>query len=228
MGMKFSIKSASIGFIVGAMFFSGVSYAAGGSVYKIVQNGIDKTPVAEDLKPLVQNGRVYVPVRTIANLLDVSIGYNNATKTVTLGNKIQGKLVKNVSSYDGAIRGVSYTNELTINKEVYKAQSIIFSQYTDSINGKGILKINLDGKYKSLSFSLGLLDSSGGGKSMNLAFKDDNNNILNEQQIGTNSLIEEISLDLTNVNQLVVETDASSVGLMQEIVTAAIINPVLQ
>ncbi|WP_435923776.1 stalk domain-containing protein [Paenibacillus sp. DYY-L-2] len=224
MGMKFSIKSASIGFIVGAMFFSGVSYAAGGSVYKIVQNGIDKTPVAEDLKPLVQNGRVYVPVRTIANLLDVPIGYDNVSKTITLGNKIDGKLIKNVSSYEGYISAVSYTNKFKINNEEYNAPSIVFYHTT----GKGSLKIDLDGKYKTFLFSLGVLDMSSNGYSVKLTFKDDTGRVLDQQQVGNNSLVEGISVDVENVNQLVIETQGTRVPAYDAYIPVAIINPILQ
>ncbi|MGN8772350.1 stalk domain-containing protein [Paenibacillus barengoltzii] len=217
---RVSIKSASIGFIIGAVFFSGVSYAAGGSAYKIVQNGIDKTPVAEDLRPLVQNGRVYVPVRTIADLLDVSIGYDNASKTVTLGEKIVGTRVKNVASYEGNIR-ITYPNELVINGKHYKAPSILLQQR----EGKATTKLNLDGKYKSLIFSLGMDDKSIESASMKLVFKDDTGKVINEQQIGYGGLVEGIKIDVTNVLQLVIESEADT-GVFTAY--AALINPILQ
>ncbi len=223
---KGNIKSASIGFIVGALFFSGVSYAAGSNVFKIMQNGIDKTPIAEDLRPLVQNGRVYVPVRTIANLLDVPIGYDNASKTVTLGEKIVGTHVKNVASYSGNIESITNPKAVTINGDVYKAPILLISHGKE----KGSFKLSLNGKYKNLSFSLGMDDSSHDEASMILTFKDENERIIDQQQIGYGGLIEDIDIDVTNVLQLTVETDTrisrTVIGRNEHYV--AFINPVLQ
>ncbi|MMZ64467.1 hypothetical protein D1872_268020 [compost metagenome] len=164
-----------------------------------------------------------MPVRTVANLLDVPIEYDNASKTVTLGEKLSGTRVKNVSSYDGNIVGISHSDNIGINKVIYNSPSLIVHQDTQ---GVGIIKLNLDGKYKKFSFSLGMTDSSRKGLSVNITFKDDTGKVLDQQQIGYGGLAEGKSIDVTNVNQLVIEIETTQMGIYNHY--TAIINPILQ
>lgn len=69
------MKKAVIGCICGTMFFSGVSYAASGSLtatianYKLMVNGKEQNLKN---KPVVINGTTYLPLREVSQ----AVGYN--------------------------------------------------------------------------------------------------------------------------------------------------------
>jgi len=83
--MKQKLK-LSIAFLCGALFFSGISYAANTLTarivdYKIIVNGQEKT-LSE--KPVLINNRVYLPVRDIGTITGYTVDYKN--RVVTLSN----------------------------------------------------------------------------------------------------------------------------------------------
>src|SRR5690606_33069687 len=83
--MRQKLKLA-IAFLCGALFFSGISYAANTLTarivdYKIIVNGQEKT-LSE--KPVLINNRVYLPVRDIGTITGYTVDYKN--RVVTLSN----------------------------------------------------------------------------------------------------------------------------------------------
>ncbi|MCU6792100.1 copper amine oxidase N-terminal domain-containing protein [Paenibacillus sp. WQ 127069] len=90
-----NLKLVSYGFILGAMFFGGISYAASEAVrldayygVKIFLNGIDKTPTEN--KPFIVDGSTYVSLRAVADLLGVPINWDGDYIVVQLGKRIEG------------------------------------------------------------------------------------------------------------------------------------------
>lgn len=98
------MKKAVIGFICGAMFFSGVSYAASGKLsatiasYKIYVNGKEQNLKN---KPVVIDGTTYLPVREVSHVLGYHVTLNkgnimldNETAATGSTKTNTGKLVK--------------------------------------------------------------------------------------------------------------------------------------
>jgi hypothetical protein len=90
-----NLKLVASGFVLGAIFFGGISYAATEAVkldafygVKIIQNGIDKTPTEN--KPFIVDGSTYIPLRAAAELLGVAINWDGDSSAVVLGEKISG------------------------------------------------------------------------------------------------------------------------------------------
>lgn len=49
-------------------------------------NGVEK-PTANGAKPEIIDGRMYVPIRSYAESLGITVGWDNDTKVVTLGDE---------------------------------------------------------------------------------------------------------------------------------------------
>ncbi|MGG3281862.1 stalk domain-containing protein [Paenibacillus solani] len=83
------MKKAVIGFICGAVFFSGVSYAASGKLtatkasYKVYVNGKEQNLKN---KPVVIDGITYLPVREVSNALGYNLTLNKGN--IMLDNRI--------------------------------------------------------------------------------------------------------------------------------------------
>ncbi|WP_342477785.1 stalk domain-containing protein [Paenibacillus sp. FSL H7-0350] len=121
------MKKVIIGFLCGALFFSGVSYAASGSLtakltsYKIFINGNEK--ILKN-KPVSINGTTYLPLREISE----AVGYS-----VVLEN---GKLLLN----NGSVTTPTSNNS-----------SLKQDDYTEI--GANSLKLKVDDKYYGLAIS---------------------------------------------------------------------------
>lgn len=123
------MKKLLIGFACGALFFSGVSYAASGKLtasianYKLVINGKEK---ALKNKPVIINGTTYLPLRETSE----AVGYNVALKNgqILLDN---GSAASNQSA-SGTTSNTTKNNYTMLDELVE-------------------LKLNVNGKYYGLA-----------------------------------------------------------------------------
>lgn len=86
---------------------------------------INETPVTMDAEPILynENGRVYIPVRFIAQSLGKKVVWDNKTKTIYISNE---------SSYNSA-------------GEILLRGSVFPSQFIESFNSDGMRISGLDG-----------------------------------------------------------------------------------
>jgi len=89
------IKGFVAGFVLALIITSVAVVAASGGAdavleifrgVSVVVNG-DMVDFAPDLQPFIANGRTYLPVRAIADALDMPVRWDDETSTVYLGNR---------------------------------------------------------------------------------------------------------------------------------------------
>lgn len=137
------MKKSVIGFICGAIFFSGVSYAASGKLtatiasYKVYVNGKEQNLKN---KPVVIDGITYLPVREVSNALGYNVTLNkgnimldNGTATATRSTKTDNvKLIK----LDATALELSVNNKdygLASSTNIYVNDNIIYMIFDASV-----------------------------------------------------------------------------------------------
>lgn len=238
-----NLKLISSGFILGAMFFGGISYAASEAVkldayygVKIIQNGIDKTP-AEN-KPFIVDGSTYVPLRAAADLLGVPINWDGDNSAVTLGKKIEGTPLGAPNSVgapykdrEGLAKPTIATNQpMVINGKSYgQIGTTLGSEHHKKTGGSWtptLLKYTLNNQYKKLILGVGFDDSSYDAKAVrNVVFKNQDGKELQSIAVGKGTVKEGIEVDLTGVLQLIIEVDGEGDSGDAKV---DFINPILQ
>ena len=92
--MKTKLKAYTAGFLTCLMIVSTIAWAAtGNGVIKevfygvrVVVNGIEQD-FAEDMQPFITGGRTFLPVRGIADALDLPVDWDEDTSTVYIGRR---------------------------------------------------------------------------------------------------------------------------------------------
>lgn len=236
-----NLKLVASGFIIGAIFFSGVSYAATGSVkidalfgVKIFQGGIDKT--STNNKPFIANGSTYLPVRAVADLLDVPIEWDGKNNAVIIGEKIEGERLtspnKVIVQNDGASlvkASISSNQPMKVNGKSYGTVGfIVTSEQHPSWNEYATeLHFNLNNHYKKLVLSLGIDDESNDSTKQvlrNITFKNQDGKELQQFALGKGTIHEQVEVDVTGVLELIVEINGDG---YTNTVDVNFINPIL-
>ncbi|UVI33554.1 NPCBM/NEW2 domain-containing protein [Paenibacillus spongiae] len=208
-----NMKIAVSGFLVGAVFFGGVSYAAEKvklDAYlgvKLFQNGIDKTPADQDQKPIVANGVTYVPLKVVAGLVGVDVAWDKEKYAVILGEKIDGKALGVPAEFiAGEDDSIGQNQPMTINKTSYgHNKGMQVYSYDYSGDEPQVLRYNLNGQYSELVLSLGMDDRSDSGATRTVKFIDQDNKVLAQQVIGIGTLEEALKVNVKGVVQLKIE-----------------------
>jgi hypothetical protein len=106
--------------------------------------GRDFTPQEANgnyIKPIIYNDRTYLPVRTIAEALNVAVDWDGATSTVWIGGKTETVPVNSTSLYEDKSRTILTTDpeKLTSSTKIYK-WGITNSQPLNSVYFRCIVK----------------------------------------------------------------------------------------
>lgn len=99
---KESVKGIIIGFLLGALFCTGIGYAVSTTTLydvliegvKIVVDGKELHPTdvnGKMVEPFIYNGTTYLPVRAVANAMNKAVSWDGENFTVYLGD-MEGKL----------------------------------------------------------------------------------------------------------------------------------------
>ncbi|MCY9665739.1 stalk domain-containing protein [Paenibacillus alginolyticus] len=214
-----NVKSIASGFILGAILFGGVSYATSEAVkldayfgVKLVQNGIDKTSKEDDLKPFITNGRTYVPLKAVGDLLGVDITWDGDNTAVNIGRKLDGVSlpvangVKTVN--EGYLKyAVSQDQPMMINGKSYGSKGYkVFTEHNNFHDTKALdltFAYNLNGQYSSLTFAIGTDDDNVDKNiSSTVTFTDQDGKILNSFVLSKGSIQEAVTLNIKGVTQL--------------------------
>ena len=176
--MKKRLQGMIIGVLIGSVIAGGTVYAKSGTesiqvMYdniKIFMDGEEVTPKdgnGQSVEPFIYNGTTYLPVRAVSNAIGKEVSWDGVEKVIYLGAK-PGNVenwLNECGPYQYA-RGEEY--RLTDNK--YFTMS--GKKYTNGFVLKDIIAepagngscgwalFNLNGKYDSLTFTVGHIDES--------------------------------------------------------------------
>lgn len=162
-----TLKGFMAGFLVCALLLGGFAtvLAAGGdaSINAILSGTIKMKLFGRDfapqeangnyIKPISYNGRTYLPVRTIAEALNIPIDWDGATSTVWIGGRTETVPVNSTSLYEDKSRTILTTDpeKLTSSSKVYK-WGITNDKPLNSVYFRCIVKPN--GKYSHFTADL--------------------------------------------------------------------------
>ncbi|WP_308636021.1 stalk domain-containing protein [Paenibacillus silvisoli] len=231
-----NVKFISVGFIAGAVFFSGVSYAANNATQlkaffgvKLIQNGIDKTP--EDKKPFIVDGTTYVPLRTASELTGVDIAWDGKNSAVIIGKKVEGVALPVPSNVVATTNAVTFSfaqnQKMIINNKTYgnKGQVLVADFQDNFYRGEtATFSYDLNAQYATLTFGIGMDDESFNGPTRTLTFKDQDGVLVKQVTVGMGSVQEGIELNVRGIVRLDIEISNLESGLS----IIDIINPVLK
>lgn len=220
-----NMKLITGGFIVGAIFFSGVSFASNNAIklnaffgVKLIQNGIDKTPT--DKKPFIVDGSTYVPLRTVSELTGVNITWDGKNSAVILGKKIEGDTLNSPSNVKKTNESVKFTvaqnQKMVINSKEYGSKGqMLKADFADNYynNETSIFSYDLNAQYSTLTLGIGLDDESWGSPTRILTFKDQDGTIIKQFTVGMGSIEEAIELNVKGVVRLDLEISNLQGGL---------------
>ncbi|MBE1446081.1 NPCBM/NEW2 domain-containing protein [Paenibacillus sp. OAS669] len=176
-----NIRLLASGFLIGAVCFSGITYAAvGGTQIEVYFNslkykidGIEKKP--SEGQGFIYDGTTYVPLRFIGEALGKNVEYEGGTGTIWVGKK-EGRSVylsdieyarKDTDSsktlhidkwQDVKGNALSYSGEFSIAGTKYSHGIGFESAFYLSAGGMGSVDYNLDGKYRKLTGLIGIDD----------------------------------------------------------------------
>jgi hypothetical protein len=152
--------------------------------------------------PIIHNGTTYLPVRAIAGALDVTVSYDGNTKTVLLGEKLDGTPID-----DGFSSGYRTKDpQLTVyNGKDYK--DVYFDNNPHSRSSSFMLYPK--GKYQSLYLQVAAI----GDDIEKLAIKDSDNDInLKTETVNIADGLKTIKVDIAGVNSLYIYADVTKDG----------------
>lgn len=93
------MKKFILGFILGALIFSSIAVIATNGAqlievaYRDIQIEIDGQKVTTDVEPFIYQGRTYVPVRFVAENLNMNASWDETNSTVELTSTVAGKKI---------------------------------------------------------------------------------------------------------------------------------------
>jgi hypothetical protein len=239
MGKNKNVKVVVSVLLLGALFFGGISYAASEAVQlsayygvKLVQNGIDKTPQADDLKPFIANGRTYVPLKAVGDLLGVDVTWDGENDAVNIGKPVIGtplgvpsELVDKTLYQSGRILS---NQPMQINGKNYGNKGFqVFAQWSSSSykdTDKETLSFDLNGQYSNLTLSVGADDKKMDlyESSFQVSFKDQDGNVLKKLNVGKGTVQDGLNIKVKGVTKLYIElTPGNDLGYVD------FINPIL-
>ena len=108
--------------------------------------------------PITYNNTTYLPIRSIGTLLDVEVGWDQATQSVLLGKQPSGvDLIENYSIYHRLVADVAFGGQVTTAENKTETIGGVTPNHWIYLNcvwwGENGISYNLLGKYDTLTFS---------------------------------------------------------------------------
>lgn len=221
--MKKEIKGFVLGLACATLLTGGVAYAASNTVklevnygIKLIQNGIDKTPTGS-AKPFIANGNTYVPLSVVSDLVGIKTTWDSNNKSVIIGEKSEGKPLGTPDSIDtDRYPSLSSNKSMVINRKSYGSEGLKIN--SDHHSKYNYVKLNyaLNNRYSELKLSLGIDDENLINYEFlrNISFKNENGDVLKQVSLGEGSVQENITVNLTGVQKLVIEITGNGTGIV--------------
>ena len=218
--MKKNIKWFLIGFLVCIFLTSSIAYAAGGQMIEVFYNVKDikidmVSKMPENEKPFVFNGTTYVPLRYIAENLNMPVQWDAKTQTVFIGkteepNEVYiGNGIEYMNYQKGSIPA-EFSYAYNSNKTVHDNIGNEYANYLTLSNSWVYTKENawnyiefpLNGQYKKFKAKVGLTDKyKNTTDKVTLTISADDKEIY-KKTFEAGDFPEEIELDVTNINKI--------------------------
>ncbi|RXZ81025.1 hypothetical protein EBB07_16465 [Paenibacillaceae bacterium] len=178
---KFSkMKYAVSGFMVGAVFFGSVAFAATTKIevsfdpVKFIIDKVDKTPVNNKFNnngttapaSLMYQGTTYIPIRLVSDMFNKPIKWDGKTKSILVGDSVAGGDYL-TSKAPAKVGDRIQTNiEMTMNGQQY--QNGLYFPVNTYQSKTTEQSYNLNAQYNYLSFTYGAIDHSDDGTSSSI------------------------------------------------------------
>ena len=162
----------------------------------LVVNGTPWNPPA-DMMPFISDGRTFLPVRGIAELLDVPVDWDGATRTVFVGTIPHGApLFATVPAFQttGSASNLGTVNMLG---NAYP-NSLRSNSRPSSLTSNYAWYFNLNGQFNQITGLVGSIDGQNGSGTSTISFIGDGRT-LGTFSIDRDSRPTEISVDVTGV-----------------------------
>ena len=149
--------------------------------------------------PISYKGTTYVPIRAVADLLDVDVGWDGPTNSVLLGKTGIEDFIENFEPYDGY--NISKHSTISAGRTV----DIAGKTYDHYIGGSTLsgasykLYYDLGGKYETLTFQ------AYSSTEANIFFYGDNNQLIKKITVPAKDLPQTYTVDISNVQQFLID-----------------------
>ena len=212
---RMQIKGFAIGVLLTVMLSATLVWANPGGVMREVFYGVNITVNGtpwnppSDMTPFINDGRTFLPVRGIAELLDVPVDWDGATRTVYVGTIPHGApFWTTVPAFQGSGLTIATINMLgnpfpgalrTTNAPV-------------EFGSRGWGDHNLNGHFNAITGTIGRIDGNATQGSATISFIGDDRTLATFS-VDANSRPENISVDVRGVFVLRVEIEQTGGGL---------------
>lgn len=172
--MKEKLKGMLIGLLLGTILAGGTVWAATGMksidvMYNNIKIYMDgelvepKDANGQTVEPFIYNGTTYLPVRAVGNAIGKEVSWDGVEKVVYLGAK-----PGNIENWLNVCGPYQYGGGEEYRLEENKYFAMSGKKYTNGFVLKDIINeadnkwalFNLDGKYNSVSFTVGHVDGT--------------------------------------------------------------------
>lgn len=172
--------------------------------YQDIKMYVDGQRITTSSEPFIYNGSTYLPVRAISEALGENVYWDQNSKSVYIGNNGQSEvnsndLMKVCPPYQYESMYKYYPNE---SKSFTMAGVKYTSGFHDYYNA-GNIYFNLNGKYNTLSATIGPVDGGDEGESGTISFEVDGRIVATYNIVG-GEMPKYITVPLNGGNQLVV------------------------
>lgn len=152
--------------------------------------------------PITYQGTTYLPVRAVGNLVGLGVKWDQATRTILLGDPEEGvDLIEAYKPYtkygtDGNDQFIQNSDKMNITVGGVDLSHWICFDYHGWTDRLRTMSFNLSGKYTSLTFKVYA------DKDTTLTIKGDNDFVLGEYQLVGGQVPQTITVNLMNTTQL--------------------------
>jgi hypothetical protein len=172
---------------------------------KMILNGTDYNPIEADgsaIRPIVYNGRTYLPVRALANAFNIPIDWDGNTSTIYLGAKNNIISLSN-SNFKGLYSWINFTSDADIlytpNKVFKKG---IYTAPDDKLKNMQCY-VYPKGKYTKFG---GELYAEGSDVNLKLYNNNWNGEVLKEIKVPAGQIIN-FEVNITNLQTIYIGSD---------------------
>lgn len=160
--------------------------------------------------PITYQGNTYLPIRAVAGLAGLGVDWDQATRSVLLGDPAEG--VDLIDTYKNYYSGWKTGQVQTADKKTEDISGITCSHwlYMDAWNDNDTqISFNLLGKHKTLTFSYY------SDRDVTLQVLGDNGYVLGEYQISGTASAKTVTVSLLNTNELTFHAVVPGAGILR-------------
>lgn len=218
--LKGKFKGLVIGLLIGLTMANGLTFAKSGTelieaLYdniKIVVDGEEIQPKdanGQTVEPFIYNGTTYLPVRAIGNAIGKEVNWDGVKNVVYLG-----ATPGNTENWLNVCEPYQYANceEFRLSDNNYftmsgKKYTNGYTMYLWNPSKKAEALYNLDGKFKSVSFSIGHIDDTTNASAKLNVYLD--GIISYTKDLSYDDLVQNITIPLNYALQMKIELTSS-------------------